>query len=143
MTEKQIVVPEEMLNAAVNAAILKANVSILQVSPKIAEDIREQFKVALEAALRWLSENPRVPTDEQMLALQDSFRSIPEAGEKQMLIAVEWQRICWLKPEPEVPESIKDLLHQGAKGLDLESEYNAGILEAYRRGQKNPLAPKR
>jgi hypothetical protein len=53
-------------------------------------------------------------------------------------------------PEPEVPEAVKDLLvkhinSEGAlngpehKASDARYAHNAAVLEAYRRGQKNPV----
>src|SRR5208337_1250471 len=63
---------------------------------------------------------------EELRAIDEIFKGIPAP--------------TLAAPEPEVPEEIKDLVHVGAKGLDLETDWNAAILEAYRRGQKT--APK-
>jgi hypothetical protein len=65
-------------------------------------------------------------------------------------VAVEWQRRCFLAPEPEVPEDVKELLWADARCPDgifyfpvddrkpYTSEtlhHNKQIIEAYRRGK--------
>ena len=81
-----IKIPEGMLKAAENAALsgmpMPRGGSLL---PKI-----------LEAALRWLSENPIVPTDEQ---IHDMYSRECEAGISFTLVArfiAEWQRRMFL-----------------------------------------------
>ena len=93
MNEKKIVVPEGMLQEASDAhrRLGKMGAQILTV---------------LEAALRWLSENPIVPSEEQLSELWNSglidwnnfkWRDIPT-------LWCEIQRRMFLAPEPEVPE---------------------------------------
>jgi len=102
---------------------------------------------SLEAALRWLSENPIVPTDKQykecLLAVDGPNAMIIrmyQEGEPQKVIA-EWQRRMFLTPEPEIPEDVKDLLwSQPLYECDTEfyeaiPNVNLSILEAYRRGK--------
>jgi len=91
----------------------------------------------LEAALRWLSENPVVPTPEQTKKLLATVqfgagREIDPHLIENLLLA--WQRRMFLAPEPEVPEAIKDLLYAG-NGLT-SGDIDKKVIEAYRRGQK-------
>lgn len=91
----------------------------------------------LEAALRWMSENPIVPTSKQERDLVDSWIKETSLGKTEYLVT-EWQRRMFI--EPGVPEEVKDLL---CAGDDIVKEayfrpdiYNERIIEAYRRGQK-------
>lgn len=90
MSEKRIVVPEEMLVAA-SDALAKMKYPALRI---------ELAGVALEAALLWLSENPIVPTDEQADELwrHPKVLSIYEHYAKAM--ARDWQRMMFLAPNP-------------------------------------------
>jgi hypothetical protein len=128
MSKKQCVVPEGMLKAA-HEANFSLDAPVRQI---------------VEAALRWQSENPIVPTQEQYEELHKKWRydGITKASS-----AIEFQRICraWqrqmhLAPEPEVPEDIKDLLMGSAYTpmtgmVELNPEWDKRIIEAYRRGQ--------
>ena len=83
MSERKIKVPEGMLKAAVKAAWKltwpdREDPEMSTCSPRVREEIRESFKCALEAALRWLSENPSVPTNEQTQGVCDSIFVGPE-----------------------------------------------------------------
>ena len=93
----------------------------------------------------WLSKNPILPTDEQ---LYSTIGSLPVAmcdivwTDRDRAMIAEWQRRCFLAPEPEVPEEIKDLLWKNLKvnGIELDSmvePLNKTILEAFRRGQRS------
>jgi hypothetical protein len=90
----------------------------------------------LEAALRWQSENPVVPTDSQAyelsgIGISTDKRSISRTGiVTTQGIVEEWQRRMYLAPEPEVPEEVKDLMYKGG-----EMEVDKRIIEAYRRGR--------
>ena len=135
MSETKIVVPEGMLNAG------RAAYSGYVTAEKGARRI-------IEAALRWLSENPIVPTDgflKEMLCrdffggqnwtdLQVFFFGGQNWTDPQVFkFCEEWQRRMFLAPEPEVPEAIKDLLWT-IDGDKEDREHNTAILEAYRRG---------
>jgi hypothetical protein len=60
-------------------------------------------------------------------------------------IIAEWNRLCFLAPEPEVPEAVKDLLWKPkTHGTQLDSQlarydeaHDIDILEAFRRGLKS------
>lgn len=107
------------------------------------QDSAIQCSAALEAALRWLSENPIVPTDEQILKLQQMFRAIPEPGNKQNLMITAFQRLMFLESEPEVPEMVKDLIWDKTPGAwpspvgEHTRIHNEQLIEAYRRGQQS------
>ena len=113
----KIVVPEGMWIAGFNATITIA-------------DRGEATTKCLEAALRWLSENPIVPTSRQERELVDSWIKETSLGKTEHLVT-EWQRRMFLAPEPEVPEEIKDLL------AGVHPDVTPIAIEAYRRGQKS------
>ena len=128
MGEKKIVVPTGMLKAAMNS-----------IQPSV---LVGTISVSLKAALLWLSENPPVPT----------FRTVDECGSAGMCYAdgldgefcrtkdvIEWQRLMFVAPEPEVLEEIKDLMLSQQSHPKLEGfkdELNLRMIEAFRRGQK-------
>jgi len=104
-------------------------------------DVSEICRVFCE----WLSKNPILPTDEQ---LYSTIGRLPVAmcdivwTDRDRAMIAEWQRRCFLAPEPEVPEEIKDLLWKNLKvnGIELDSmvePLNKTILEAFRRGQRS------
>lgn len=143
MSEKRIVVPEGMLKVAIDAAVKSSGASTIQASSRVKAEIEKSFHSALEAALRWQSENPVVPPEQFIhghirkgngcwLSTTDCIAAIKE-----------WQRRMYLAPESEVPEGIKDMLAD----LDIATsyvtgreQYNKDIIEAYRRGQKTGAA---
>ena len=88
----------------------------------------------------WLSKNPILPTSEQLYStigrLSVAMCDIVWTKRDRAMIA-EWQRRCFLAPEPEVQEEIKDLLYE-KKRCDLwADETNFHIQEAFRRGQRS------
>jgi len=138
----KVLVPKGMLAAAAKASGRR-------------DDLEGHFIYAsLEAALRWLSENPIVPSEDEMVdmrnrcstrvVLKDPEGNAPLAKQERELITA-WQRRMFLAPEPEIPEAIEDMLVD----LDLSpeihlsrSEYNYSIIEAYRRGkEKQDIMP--
>jgi len=93
MSEKNVKVPEGMLEAVAAAQRERWNYS---------EDAHSKVDcntvLDLEAALRWLSENPIVPTDEQVEEMKTKLVPVhPHWGN----IVAEWQRRMFLAPEPE------------------------------------------
>src|SRR5690349_12436275 len=78
----------------------------------------------LEAALRWLTENPIVPTREQNRELlrcwTEHVGELDRDEEGRVMyprqIAVEWQRRMFLPPDPEIPDEVKDLLYPEPHG---------------------------
>ena len=141
MSEKKIVVPDWMLTRACEYYQRTS-----QGYPRM--DMVTLVRGTLEAALRWLSENPIVPTDEQLKDLRGSIHPQEATGGGRWMGAtdveegaVEWQRMMFLAPEPEIPDQIKDLIREQTLptgqwytiGVDV---HNQAILEAFRRGQK-------
>ncbi len=139
MSDNKYAVPDGMLKAVENAEPVDRGKAI----------------AILEAAIRWLAENGPVPTDEQNLQLFKSWvdnrhKNATDDGGVRMdyprTIAIEWMRIAFLAPEPEVPEAIKDLLCdrvRGGRGVytheDACNYVDGRIIEAYRRGKaQNP-----
>ena len=99
MTESKIVVPEKMLKAA--SAAMRGPITNLS-----------DF---LEAALRWLSENPIVPTREQMRSISDAVNREFADADTEMIecmedLCIEWQRRMFLAPE--VPDGCVDDIHE-------------------------------
>lgn len=139
MSEKKIVVPEGMM-----LAVRKSGHDYILKNPVVITSI-------LEAALRWLSENPIIPTGQQGRDLDgawlDSKSNLAapyhQTARATEFGAIEWQRRMFLAPEPELPDAIKDLkfpcFNDGQTVLVSPECVNDHILEAYRRGQKAGL----
>ena len=135
----RIKVPEEMLEAA------KAEWPSTFADPIL----RDSFIVGMIFACQHISEHPIVPTDEQMGEL------MRECPDKTYLRACDrfaafidlWQRRMFRAPEPEVPESVQNILEELLETLEISQRGVLGesvmkaILEAYRRGL-NASAPK-
>ena len=134
VSDKQCLVPNGMLVAAMKASIKNG----LPIGPST------EIQVMLEAALRWLSENPIQPTLEQSKELYDSGKFDWRKFDANMMNAllVEWLRIAFIDPASTLPVEIRNLLsHQNKSCPGYETnpsvplaEYDAAILEAYRRG---------
>ncbi len=113
----KIVVPDGMLKAALDNGYKRFQAV--------------EITVILEAALRWLSENPPLPT---RLQCEGMWRSAENNGDR---YCQEWVKQMFLAPEPEVPEEIKDLLEWDCNnGSNYLKKY---IVEAFRRGKKQGL----
>lgn len=131
---KKIVVPDGMRKAALKA-IESANAVEL--------GVEGGAKIVLEAAFRWLSENPIVPTEKQEKEMDQWARArMAREPIRPATFAVEWQRRMFLAPEPEVPEAIKDMQRIHYASLsgqeDLDSNLQKLLIEAYNRGLKEP-----
>jgi len=87
---RRYVVPEEGLNAAVDAQELRCD-------PVIT-------KIGLEAFIRWQSENPRVPTLEQLWSCGKDAGGQTNAFDGTIAMIAAWLRRMYLAPKPEVPE---------------------------------------
>lgn len=105
MGEKKIVVPEGMLKAIAHAYYDNERQGPSMLS------LYECNRIG-EAALRWISENPIVPTKEQVEAI---WNSLPDARgaypywDKTCRVFGEWQRRMFLDPEPEVSDAVKKM----------------------------------
>jgi hypothetical protein len=103
MSEKRYVVPEGMLEAAKDALYL--------IDPVRSERLLDvDCTEALEAALRWQSENWVVPTLQEMSDwVEGEGREICRHGhfaEIALGAIIEWQRRMYLAPEPKTPDRI-------------------------------------
>jgi hypothetical protein len=94
--EKEIVVPAGMLQAVRDAGRVTSWDSYSMVA----------------AALRWLSENPIVPTDEEVVRLAIDDPRVYGTVAVRRVIA-RWQRIMFLAPDPTSPDKIKALQSRG------------------------------
>ena len=125
MGEKRVVVPEGMYDAAMKY-----------------QDSGIQCGAALEAALRWLSENPIVPSVEQCDAIRDVLGPREDLMQWQVKeVAFEWQRRIFLAPEPNPLDDLYIFPNQFIP-VDLKvdisaNDVNVRINEAYRRGQQS------
>lgn len=106
--EKRYVVPEGMLTAALEETLKDADgVTRYKPTQGVMHMHRLSVQGLLEAALRWLAENPVVPTDEQVWGLT-KLSSVQEASSHtpkfcQTLFS-EWQRRMFAAPQPKLPE---------------------------------------
>lgn len=126
MSEKKYVVPEGMRRAAGQATH--------NVDPE-----GYIMLPGLEAAIRWLAENPIWPTPEQALAMSVTKPVIDSFDNWELVRwgACEWQRRMFLASEPKIPEAVKDLVVDLGISPELSisrKQFNRDILEAYRRG---------
>jgi hypothetical protein len=144
MSEKRYVVPDGMLEAF--WAEFSGGLRGVE-SHRRAVD-------GLEAALRWLAENPIVPDHAQAIHLCETFED--KGGSRKAdycdsirHVAVEWQRRCFLEPAPElsVVPHIEDLVTQAydriakitiGEALDQWPERIRFVaVEAYKRGKES------
>jgi hypothetical protein len=124
----EIKIPEGMLNAV-----------IIAIGSASDSWSRRCCTTAAEAVLRWLSENPIVPTCEQIVDMdkrhgRNTFIIRGDGGESFRDDIAEWQRRMFLAPDPEILEEIKDLLYDPKDG-PTKTGRNEAIIEAYRRGK--------
>lgn len=98
----------------------------------------------LEAALRWLSENPVVPTEEQLDDLIKGFTEELDTMQPNEAVpspsawcAVEWQRRMFFSEEEDLPAQVKEAIyrHFGANPADWVKDL---ARDAYRLGQQHP-----
>lgn len=109
---------------------------------KIAGLEEEIIKQALQDFVRWLSENPIVPTPKDVDKLYLDWQAVTEYDSSQMPLwaSIEWQRRMFLAPKPVFIQEIRDLMDSYTSD-DTGSrfncnEHNEHVIEAYRRGQK-------
>jgi hypothetical protein len=128
MSKRKIVVPEEMLRAAV--AVVSGGI------------YAPVLKSVIEAALDWLTDDKNIVS----LLPPDTLTKIAKRVPGRMLtqttalLAVHvGLEEMFLSPEPEFPEEIKDLLLYGADfihGQNAADEANKNILKAFRIGKE-------
>jgi len=141
--EKKIVVPKGMIEAVIDHHPSKG---ALQSDPDMLST--DTVTAVLEAAIRWMIENPIVPSTKDADKLWREAHTLSadsKTGHAGKDMLIEWQRMMFLAPEPEVPEEVKDLMSKYADpklqtdGLlrAMARGHNEDIIEAYRRGQKS------
>lgn len=143
MSETKIKVPEGMLEAAVDASMLRwedANDGYRKSSMGVEAEkqLRRNLPAVIEAALLWQQENAPVPTEDQLGDLQNKYHALPEQGAGvvwPIWICGEWIRRMYDAPQPEVPSEIKDLLFGDKNHVCIEADL--AIVEAFRRGQQS------
>ncbi len=88
--------------------------------------------VGLEAALRWLSENPPpIPLKDAARLAKNTYT----VNETSIIAIVKSGIECmFLAPEPEVPKEVSNLMWN--INAPSHEEHNEDVIEAYRRGQK-------
>lgn len=94
------------------------------------------YATFLRGALRWLSENPVVPTDEQATQVEESILVRRDHLHHLIMFATNWQRRMFLSPEEELPAEVKALLDEtqvSRMGISYESAQEA-VAKAYRLG---------
>ncbi len=155
MSEKKYVVPDGMLKAADEALSVEQEQFRLWLKGSTSVPCPGEngypLLLMLRAALRWLSENPIVPTDEQINSMVDKgsdlhwgWDSYWREHTRDWLI--EWQRRMFAAPDPEVTEEIEQaawevLVSRGVAvndklfGIDREGvlKIAKAVLDAYRR----------
>lgn len=125
--EKKIIVPTEMVNATSDVTVAWGDHQRMT----LGYDQRERI---IAAALRWLSDHPMVPTEQQVVDLIDTFDG---KGSLEVHRIVEWQRKMFLAPDEDEP--IRDLIENfgpAMPGVSLE-DAKAAVREAFRRGQQS------
>ena len=100
MSETKYVVPEGGLNAAWQAVAAKMKERVEAVGKSSVAELHVA-RIALEAFIRWQSENPREPTEEQTRSLYASARGAVSPYWVAHDSAVEWQRRMYIASESE------------------------------------------
>ncbi len=144
----KVMVPEGMLKAAIEM-MRKWNGYPHPDSKENASLVRSTTAL-LEASLRWLSDNPIVPSFEDCIELHRSCHSATTVAVNEIKAYCEsWQRHMFLASEPDIPEEIKNLLSKfnsfdqyDDKGIiklleDCREEHNKAVIEAFNRGKNS------
>jgi len=127
--DKEIVVPQGMLSAAWNAVGERMRECVNEgKGDRLAE--LHVARIAVTAALKWLSENPIVPTSSEITG--DVVISSGNRMTDIIYHVVAFQRRMFFRDA--CPEEIKDLLDH----LDRDNDYllNQRVIEAFNRGRK-------
>lgn len=150
MSERKYVVPEGMLEAAVEAVKDRSSdFGFSFLDNKDKERIVAQTRDTLEAALRWWSEHADslVTSEVVRKAARDAFLTDNGWGETAVSNAqshfISAIRRMFLAPEPEVPDAVADLMWHGVVSSANKGDrdrHNDYILEAFERGQRSGYA---
>lgn len=132
MSDRKYVVPEGMVNAAIESAMGTAGMSL-----------RSGTESILAGALKWLAENPITPTNEEFIRLSKDLLTPEDAKNGNIVSAsvlmAEWQRRMFLEPEPEIPDEVDDLIWDmdTPRSSMQDARHNRQIVEAFKRGLKS------
>lgn len=96
--EKKIVVPPGMLDAVSDEMCQRWRYR-KEDWPSVKKTDAANLSFSLETALRWLAENPIVPTEKQFAKLYDDLSGVND-GKLTQRGVIEWQRRMFLAPEP-------------------------------------------
>lgn len=114
---EDIVVPDEMRNA-----------------------VREEYAVSrdwatgiLQHALAWQANNPIMPTEDQVFALERGYASSALYGIA--YYTTEFQKWMFLKREPETPEAVQRIFEARSKDVGDLNEIKRLMTEAYEAGK--------
>lgn len=129
MRNKRVVVPQGMIEAGKERDRLNSGYNGFR--------DYQRAEAILEAGLRWLSENPIIPTQQQALDMVtggkfDSF----DNWELVRWGACEWQRRMFLSPETDIPQAVKDVFLRTGE-IDWSSSEVLRAVECYRLGQQS------
>lgn len=110
MSENNYVVPDGMINAAWEAVAAKMKECVEEGSGNRVAELHIA-RISLEAAVRWISENPPVPTSEQALAIEVSYPTRIHSPSRTKF-AEEWIRRMFLATkEKPIPDGIVEYLN--------------------------------
>lgn len=144
----KIQVPKGMLTEAVSALMLQwesnhDGYSGSAMGMAAREEYEAVLNIGLPAALMWLSENPIVPSDEQIKKCENGW--LDAGGNRNgafiPYVLIEWQR--WMFAALEVPEELRKLkatfadVHQTANFAAIWDRVDKSIDAAYRLGQQS------
>jgi hypothetical protein len=131
MAEKKYAVPDGMLKAATLGAC--EGMFLSQVHQVLLNTER-----ILEAAIRWQSENPQAPTDEQMKKMKSDIRYRVGVHFDDLKLVKEWQRRMYLAPEPEVPEETPEIIRFLDERMERYSMWMHRAMDAVIEGEPLP-----
>jgi hypothetical protein len=125
MSNAEYEVPDGMYLAAKNAARSSLRQGLVDTA----------IDVAVEAAIRWLAENPIVPSNEQADQLWHHPKTLSGDEHYAKAMARQWQQMMFLKRDT-TPEDLKALLIKAEKFLIGVEFANDHIRQAYELGRK-------
>lgn len=135
MSEKKIVPPDDMIEAALDALAEEWGYRNDK-DDSVKNAYRWNTECVLLAALTWLSENPIVPSSEMVQKIYGQMR-IPGDRDSIRYGATQFQRYMFLAPKPEKPKELDDMYAEEQPYILTINRkiYNADLIEAFERGR--------
>lgn len=136
MSERKIIPPDDMIEAVLDALCERWSYR-RENWPSVKSSNRSQVEFSLAAALTWLADHPKAPTQKDVQEFWSPEMNELRPFDQMSEACVRWQRRMFVAPELMIPEEIKDLLFPVPvieKGRTMDA--NERIAEAFRRGQK-------